>query len=72
MFITTSSFDDNYEAYTYSACRTMASSICTFLLSVPVLDPNFGRFKDDALGGSGVESSVNPGVLLPTDARPSN
>jgi hypothetical protein len=42
----------------------MASSICTFLLSVPAFDTNLGRFKDDALGGSGVEPSVNPGVLL--------
>jgi len=50
----------------------MASSICTFLFSVPAFDTNLGRFKDDALGGSGVEPSVNPGVLLPTNARSSD
>uniref|UniRef100_A0A0A9CJ78 Uncharacterized protein n=1 Tax=Arundo donax TaxID=35708 RepID=A0A0A9CJ78_ARUDO len=49
-----------------SACRTMASSNCTFLLSVAIFDPNLGRFKDDVLCGSGVEPSVNPGILLPT------
>lgn len=50
----------------------MASSICTFLLSVLAFGPNLGRFKDDALGGNGVEPSVNPGVLLPTEARSSD
>lgn len=44
----------------------MASSICTFLFGVVVFDVNLGRFKDDVLGGIGVESSLSPGVLLPT------
>ena len=53
---------------------TMASSIFTLLLGVAdfgvtVFGVNLWRFKDDALGGNGVESSLNPGVLLPTSTK---
>jgi hypothetical protein len=67
----TSSFE-GHKTYTYSACRTMASSSCTFLLSVAIFDPNRGRFNDDALGGSGVEPSVNSGIIRPTNTRSSD
>jgi hypothetical protein len=52
---------------------TIASSILTLLLgvvfAVAVFGVNLWRFKDDALRGNGVESSVNPGVLLPTSTK---
>jgi hypothetical protein len=52
---------------------TMASSIFTLLLGVilgvVVFGVNLWRFKDDAFGGNGVESSLSPGVLLPTSTK---